>query len=284
MVWWLPAEALAAGSQLPAEALAAGWPLAVVLGLSLVAARGRERRRTASLEFALHELRRPLQALALSPPRMATDGPGIASERLASALAALGDLERAVDGAPAGLRLRPVALRPLVQAAIERCSGSAFEVGLTWSAGEAAVEADAARVGQALDNLLENALEHGRPPVRVSGAVSRSVIRVVVMNATDSEFDSNGNGAGGGANGNGSRPRGHGVRAAERAGKGSGPRGHGLRIVAAIASSHGGRFLFDRTDSSAMAMLELPLARSELRALRSGAGRRPGVGVGAPAA
>ena len=39
-----------------------------------------------------------------------------------------------------------------------------------WDAGPAMIEGDAARLAQALDNLISNALEHGGPPVVITGA------------------------------------------------------------------------------------------------------------------
>ena len=50
-----------------AELGVAGWPLGVTLAAALVGDRVRKARRRAALNRALHELRRPLQALALAP-------------------------------------------------------------------------------------------------------------------------------------------------------------------------------------------------------------------------
>ena len=51
-------------------ARAAGWPIGLALAALLVGHRAGEARRRASLNLALHELRRPLQALVLchQPP------------------------------------------------------------------------------------------------------------------------------------------------------------------------------------------------------------------------
>jgi signal transduction histidine kinase len=216
----------------PPEALAAGWPAAIAVTAALLAARARARRRREDLEAAIHELRRPLQALSLSPPRCSRPGgracQGRAGVHLSGALSALGDLERAIgEGLPA-LRLRPLALR-----ALERCPGAGDSATLSWAAGDARVLADPARLGGALDNLLENALEHGRPPLRVSASICAGGVRLVIAN---------------------------GVTAGPDSGVGGRGRGHGLGIVSTTVRAHGGRFLFDRGDRAATAMLELPLA------------------------
>ena len=92
-------------------------------------------------------------------------------------LAALGDLDRAVNGGPRRFAPRPVACRALVQAAVERWRGVAAashrSLVLRWRAGAALVMADPERVGQALDNLIHNAILHGGLRVRVEASVVR---------------------------------------------------------------------------------------------------------------
>ena len=80
----------------PPELAAAGWPLGIALAALLVGHRAREARRRASLNLALHELRRPLQALVLSSAAWRDPE----SEAVRVTLAALGDLDRAINGAP----------------------------------------------------------------------------------------------------------------------------------------------------------------------------------------
>jgi signal transduction histidine kinase len=225
----------------PAEVLAAGWPAAIGLAAVLALTRSRERSRRASLEAAIHELRRPLHALSLAAPRCArTDGApctGPSGEHLSGALAALGDLEWVVADSKPALRLRPMSLRALVDAALERCVQPIPAAELSWAAGDARILADPARLGRALDNLLENAIEHGRPPVRISASICAGGVRLLIANAVAA---------------------GHG-----RAG--TAPlRGYGLGIVSSTVRAHGGRFLFDRGERSATAMLELPLVPPSL--------------------
>ena len=102
-----------------------------------------------------------------------------------------------------------------------------------WDAGPAMIEGDAAGLAQALDNLISNALEHGGPPVVVTGAGVAGRIRITIAN---------------------------GVRADREACRPDPRRGHGTQVVSEVASAHGGRFALCETGSGCVAALELPLA------------------------
>jgi hypothetical protein len=95
------------------------------------------------------------------------------------------------------------------------------------------VEGDPARLAQAIDNLIANALEHGGPPLVITGARVAGRIRITVAN-----------GAGERAAGSPPDPR----------------RGHGTEVVSEVASAHRGRFALCHTGSGCVAALELPLA------------------------
>jgi two-component system sensor histidine kinase TctE len=228
-----------------ASALEAGWPLALAVAGLVVGDRVREARRRASLNSALHELRRPLQALVLcSAASRNREG-----QAIRGALAALGDLDRAINGGSRRHAPRPVVCRALVQAAVERWRGIAAashrSLALEWRAGTAAVMADPERLAQALDNLIHNAIVHGGLRIRVAASVFAGGVRISV---TDS-------GAG-----------------ASRTSRRSEPRhGHGLRIVSAVAAEHGGRFLLRTSPDGTRATLELPFAPPPLSAVRRGA-------------
>jgi signal transduction histidine kinase len=217
-----------------AELGVAGWPLGVALAAAFVGDRVRSSRRRAALNRALHELRRPLQTLALARARSgANSAPGAAE----LALAAFDDLDQEVNGSRRSLAPRPVACRALVQCAVERWRGPAAQarrsLELCWRAGEALAMVDPCRVAQALDNLLANAIEHGGMRVRVEATVAADRMRISVSNAAP------------GSPANGRRdPR----------------RGHGLRVVASVAAAHGGRFLVQHPAGAWVAVLELPLA------------------------
>jgi signal transduction histidine kinase len=204
--------------------------------------RVREARRRRGLNRALHELRRPLQALVLASGPV--DGPGPHAVRVA--LAALGDLDREINGGPRRLARRPIACRALVEPAVERWRGPAAaarrSLVLNWRAGSAAVMADPDRIAQALDNLIDNALRHGGLRICVEASRSAIGVRIAVADGGPARF--------------GQR-------------RGNDPRhGHGLEIVAAIASEHGGRFEMRRGPAGTAAILELPRAPRPLAVAR----------------
>ena len=217
-----------------AELGVAGWPLGVALAAAFVGDRVRTARRRATLNRALHELRRPLQALALARAR-----PGASSAIGAAelALVALDDLDQEINGTPRPPAPRPVACRALVQCAVERWRGPAAQarrsLELCWRAGEALAMVDPRRVAQALDNLLANAIEHGGLRVRVEATTAADRVRISVSNAALASPT------------NGRRDPRH---------------GHGLRVVASVAAAHGGRFLVQHPAGAWVAVLELPLA------------------------
>jgi signal transduction histidine kinase len=223
------------------HALIAGWPLALTVAAFLVRERVRGGRRRGALNRALHELRRPLQALALGANDASGDGGsanGDGPGKLELALAALDDLDHELNGGEPPLRMRPVVCRTWVEGALGRWrvaagrSGSPFE--LRWRAGSATVLADPRRLAQALDNLIVNAIEHGGPPIRVVGSVSGASVRIEVVDG------------------------GCGVVGPTRRARGR--HGHGLEVVARIAAQHGGRFMVSRGRRRTVAALELPLA------------------------
>jgi two-component system, OmpR family, osmolarity sensor histidine kinase EnvZ len=195
-----------------------------------------------ALNRALHELRRPLQALVLLEDGSGRPGaaPRRASRRglLELAASALQDLDGALNGDPPERTPRRFSLRESVMACLERWRPDAARAGgirVYWDAGPAMIDGDAGRLAQALDNLISNALEHGGPPVVVTGAQVAGRIRVTIAN---------------------------GVRA-DRARHGADPRrGHGTEVVARVARAHRGRFALCRTGGGCVAALELPLAEA----------------------
>ena len=217
-----------------AELGVAGWPLGVTVAAALVGDRVLKARRRAALNRALHELRRPLQALALAPaPPGRAAAPGAAE----LALVALDDLDHEINGSMRSVAPRPVACRALVESAIERWRGPAAEarrsLELRWRAGAAMAMVDPRRVAQALDNLIANAIEHGGLRVLVEATIAARGVRISVSNAA--------------------------LPAPARAGRDP-RRGHGLRLVASIAAASGGRFLVQHRAGAWVAVLELPLA------------------------
>jgi signal transduction histidine kinase len=193
-----------------------------------------------ALNRALHELRRPLQALVLMEERSGQPAasPPVASRRglLEVASSALRDLDGAVNGDAPAREPHRFSCREVVLAAIERWRPVAARSGgirIYWDAGPAPVEGDAVQMAQALDNLLANALEHGGPPVVLTAAKVAGRLRLTIANGAGTRM------AAGGRD-----PR----------------RGHGTEVVSRVATAHRGRFALCRTGSGCVAALELPLA------------------------
>ena len=205
------------------------------------------------LNRAMHELRRPLQALAL-----AEDAEGPRAEAparrglLELACGALAELDGVVNGGDVPASRRPVRGRELVHAALERWRSAAEDAGgirVFWDAGEAPLVGDPVRLTRALDNLIANALEHGGPPLVVTGADVAGRLRLTVANGAPEDASPRD----GASNGDGRRRDAPDPR-----------RGHGIAVVSEIASEHRGRFALCRTGSGCVAALELPLTDESL--------------------
>ncbi len=233
-----------------AEALVLACPAALSCATVVVAERRRAARRRRALDRCLHELRRPLQVLALEAER----APGRPRDQLAQALAALDGVERELNGAgsPPGGR-SVVDARSLAAETVGRWRGPAALEGrsieLAWNAARATVVGDEAAISGALDNLVANALEHGRGAIRLEGSARAGRLRLSVADGAD---------AGSPQPRPAARPR---VVHRHQAGA---RRGHGLRIVAEVAAEHGGRFAACAHEHGASAVLELPLAELRL--------------------
>jgi signal transduction histidine kinase len=223
-------------------------PIAATVGLLGRARAGRRRER---VNRALHEVRRPLAALALAMPA----GSAPATDHLERAISALEQLDAELNGgrrtggpciveperiaADAVARWRPLAER--ARRTIE----------LRWRANGSRVRCDPAAVDRALDNLIGNALEHGAGPISVEGAVRASRLRVFVVDGAGSAPPS------------APAPPPVGQRRLPGSSRrwGRDPRrGHGLRLVAEFAAENGGRFAACRHGNGACAVIELPLA------------------------
>jgi signal transduction histidine kinase len=193
-----------------------------------------------ALNQALHELRRPLQALVLLEDGSGRPAaaPRVASRRglLELAASALRDLDGTLNGDVSSPPSRRFSCRESVLACVERwrpAAAPARGLRVYWDAGPAMVDGDPIRMAQALDNLLANALEHGGPPVVVTGARVAGRLRITI------------------ANGIGKPPARDG---------GDPRRGHGTDLVSQVASAHGGRFALCHTGSGCVAAIELPLS------------------------
>jgi signal transduction histidine kinase len=228
--------------------LIASWPLGASLAAA-VAVRGlwAGRRRTA-LNEALHELRRPLQALALSAPSPQA-APAAIQGSVQMAATALERLEREINGEPLASIRAPLAARPLLEAAVGRWRPRAAIAGdslsLRWRAGEPMVVGNRCELGQALDNLIVNAIEHGGSEVVVEARIQGGRLRIAVI---DRGFEPHSEA--GRKDGDGLIARLTGRRR----------HGHGLRVVRRIATGHGGAFRLRCSERETEAALELPLS------------------------
>jgi len=220
--------------------IAAGLPLAASFAMASGITAFREGRRRSSLNEAIHELRRPLQALALSLPGDSRRAEA-AGSALRMAAAAVDRLDCEVNGGSAETAAEPVAIRPLVEVAVARWRGRASAEGrslrLRWSGGETRLRGDAVELSQAVDNLISNALEHGAGEIWVEVGRAGPLLGVEVRD--------------GGGMAKASKRRRRGARRCH---------GHGLRIVRRVAARHGGSFQLHRSPRGTRARLTLPLA------------------------
>jgi two-component system sensor histidine kinase BaeS len=220
------------------------WATAASAALLTVFLLRRGGRRRSAINEAIHELRRPLQALALSAP---ASSPGVGESSMRLAAAALERLELAVNGGDPGLHREPVRCDELLRTAVARWQiGAAVEGGelaLRSAEAGAVVAGDPAELGQALDNLIVNAIEHGGARIVVESAVGQGGVRLMV-----SDF--------------GPRPRaalrGDPFTVAVERFSGRRRRGHGLAVVRRTAARHGGRFVLEHASGGSRAVLELP--------------------------
>ena len=199
-------------------------------------------RRRSALNRALHEVRRPLQALALSAPRHAAAG-GIQAGPVWQAISAVGQLDRELNGSkPVEAAHEPVAMRLMTEACVRRAERraelSGSRVRLRWAGSDALVLGDGPALSGALENLLLNAIEHGGPDIVVNATVVLGHLRLEVI---DSGWRQNEPGR-------------------RRAG---GPRhGHGLTIAETVATEHGGHLDRDFSENGSKVTLVLPVDRS----------------------
>jgi signal transduction histidine kinase len=219
----------------PLLAAGASAALCDAVRLRIAAARRRE-----LLNRGLHELRRPLQVLALSVRERT------ASEQVALAIDALAELDLAINGGERPNEESLVDAEALAERTLARWRGAAELRGrrleLRWHANGTRVSCDPAAICRALDNLISNALEHGSGPIRLEGVARRGRLRLMVADGVDAGGEP--------ASAAGlapTRPR-------------DPRRGHGLRVVAEIVAAHGGRFAVCRHAAGASAVIELPLA------------------------
>jgi signal transduction histidine kinase len=240
------------------------WPVLGGAGATVATALRDARRRTVLNEH-LHEVRRPLQALALMT---APAGRGVGGDEgpIEMAAAALLRLELEINGGRATGARRTIAVRPLLDATARRWRPQATLRGggldVRWRGEEAAVAGHRLELAAALDNLIANALEHGGPRIELTADLIDGRICLAVVDS--------GSGAGRLAREREAAAR---ARAAKRRrafgpmGRLSGKarHGHGLRLVRRTAARHGGSFALHLGEQGTSAVIELPLAPHDPR-------------------
>ncbi|MEX2106291.1 MAG: ATP-binding protein [Solirubrobacterales bacterium] len=232
--------------------IVAGWPFAASLAAVATARSLWMGRRRMALNEALHELRRPLQALALVSPGTPAALPEGLDLSVEMATTALERLDREINGAPAATVTEALSARPLLEAAVGRWRGRAVLAGGSLELGPRAADAvlggDRCEIAQALDNLIVNAIDHGGPRIRVGATLAHGRLRIAVVDS-----------------GRRSRPESRRESPAELIARLSGRRrhGHGLRIVRRTAAAHGGDFRLRCSETGTEAVLELPLLSGE---------------------
>lgn len=195
-----------------------------------------------SLNRALHEVRRPLQVLAMDSPAPAVK----------QAIRAVGQLDRTLNGGAERPRVsEPVSCRLMADACVRRwlsrahLSGAGIE--LDWTGPDALVRGDGIALCGALENLIVNAIEHGGPLIRVKAHRAGTWVRIEVVDS-----------------GCRSRPAGREDSPAATIARqrGAARHGHGLAIARRTIEEHGGRLELDLGEKGSRATVILPRIRS----------------------
>jgi signal transduction histidine kinase len=228
--------------------IVAGWPLVASMAAAVATQGLRAGKRRSALNEALHELRRPLQAVALaSGPRLSAVAGG--GDPIELAAAALERLDCEINGGSPAPALGLVDGHSLAQAAVGRWQARAHLAGgaleLRWNAGQAMLRGDRNALAQALDNLIVNAIEHGGPTIVVAARRREGRLRIAIVDS-----------------GRSCRPSSRRNNPVDVLARLSGRRhhGHGLTVVHRVAAAHEGRFALRRSERGSLAVLELPLA------------------------
>ena len=228
-----------------------------------------ERQRAFTAE-ASHELRTPLTMLKTELELMARDRPTGAhlagsidaavdeADRLARLIDDLLVVARS-DADGLAVRLEDVRVAELLAVVASRYEQAGAGQRIAVAAREAlVVRADPGRLEQALGNLVDNAVRHGRGPITVSAEPRGDVLELHVRDSGPGF------------------PPGFAARAFDRFARaddarGEGGSGLGLAIVRAIARGHGGDAHIARgADGGADVWLALPAAGDLLERSRSG--------------
>jgi len=231
------------------------WLFPFFLLVLLVAQSWRWTQRRTALNRALHEVRRPLQVLALATVEMSAPGLTPTEGSVWQAIRALGDLDRQLNGLPGGSATRELlACRLMVDACVRRWQSRArlggSEVSLRWAGPDALVRGDGTAISGAVENLILNAIEHGGPEITVNGLAVGRWVKVEVIDSGKS------------------CPRRGGSVEPRRPLTGVADRrrhGHGLDMARRVAQDHDGRLDLELSGKGSKAVLTLPVTSSTPR-------------------
>ena len=149
------------------------------------------------LAVTAHELRAPMAVIDGSASELRADwdelpiamrndlleGIRSSADRLRRLAADLSTASR-VYGDTLTLHPDEVSLSQALSSASRRGRAAGFDVPIVVEAPQdVQIHADPVRLGQALDNLIDNAVRHGRPPVRLLGLVDGDTVRIRVSDS-----------------------------------------------------------------------------------------------------
>ncbi|HEU5104327.1 MAG TPA: HAMP domain-containing sensor histidine kinase [Solirubrobacterales bacterium] len=224
--------------------IAAGLPMAASFAMASGFVALREGRRRSALNAAMHELRRPLQAISLSLPSGRQGDPLESS--LEMAVAAMDQLDREINGSSFEGVAEPLSPRSIVAAAVTRWEPAVHRVGRTlrlkWSGADPVLKGDPLAIARGVDNLISNALEHGKGAISVEVEATADRLHLAVKDR---------------GQGGTRRTRLGGLERVRLDGRNR--RGYGLAIVRRVAAQHGGSFCLRRSEKGTEAALVLPV-------------------------
>jgi PAS domain S-box-containing protein len=140
---------------------------------------------TAVIDGSAGALRREWDEMSAAERLELLDGIRSSADRLRRLAADLGTASR-VYGETLQLHPEELSLSAVVNAARRRFLAAGYADRIMVDVRqEARVHADAIRLGQALDNLVDNAVRHGTPPIRLTGLVDAGQVRIQVSDAGD---------------------------------------------------------------------------------------------------